>query len=773
MADEDRQAHGKAVKVIGGHKAQITRASAVLERVVTAGIVGPDDISTVRSAKTMVEKQMAKIEAQSDNLLGNDYFTEDALNELTDYLLDKGNLCEQVSTILDDSAGVKKGDATVLDTSGIGAALSESLLQMQLRHPVSASDLPKFNGESAEYIPFIESFNFLVHENDSIPDAMKATYLKRCMSEKGPDGKPNSAHDLIKHIIPTKENYKLMREKLESRFKVGYLNRVTYLANLRKLNTWKPCTTGTEIRKLYDYLTENLDLLELAGGNSVNESDILLSDVLSLIPKFIVNSFLLVPENERTLKRLLKEIDESASRMLEREVLVPKANPVYNKPRYTNNQNSNNNNRSNVYKPSFTYHGNQSLAKSGCLFCGKEHNSFTCNTGTAQERIGIAKDSRFCYNCLKVGHRTADCRFSSNCNCGIGRHCKALCLQVAQSNIGNSYHKTNSPVDQRGFVGQRGNGRGKFQSRGRGGNNSNVSPQNTNNLAVDSDVAMNILADTECFMELGRGFVKSNTSDDYQEARLFFDSASNGSYVRKDFVHGVKCEKVGMRDLDIDTFNGEVKKPNCDIVKFSVFDTNNCYEPTEMCASVVDEVCRDVPTWQLTSQQAKSIRQYQLSDPMQVSGKSVPITVLIGLDNYWKFMRRRIDDPGFGPKLRSNKLGWILSGQRDFSNPRLLTTISNNPLTLSLQTLFVNVGVSPDVSDKLELEPVVFANKLPQSEEEEYCSRFSDLETFGIKPEKEISPILEDFNNNISFNGETKRYQVGLQAWRQLWCKQG
>ena len=122
---------------------------------------------------------MAKIETQSDNLLGNDNFTRQALDELTDYLLDKGNLCEEVDKKLNEASGGNKGDTTVLDTSGIGTALSESLMQLQMRNPIAASDIPTFNGETSEFVPYLESFDYLVDSNDSIPDSMKATYLKK------------------------------------------------------------------------------------------------------------------------------------------------------------------------------------------------------------------------------------------------------------------------------------------------------------------------------------------------------------------------------------------------------------------------------------------------------------------------------------------------------------------------------------------------------------------------------------------------------------------
>ena len=111
----------------------------------------------------------------------------------------------------------------------MGDAISASLSKLNVRQPISNSDLPKFYGDAAEYVPFIECFNYLIEEDDSIPDAMKAQYLKRCLPEKTLDGKPNSAYQLVRLLVPNSDNYALMRAKLEERFKVNYVNKVTYL----------------------------------------------------------------------------------------------------------------------------------------------------------------------------------------------------------------------------------------------------------------------------------------------------------------------------------------------------------------------------------------------------------------------------------------------------------------------------------------------------------------------------------------------------------------
>ena len=109
-------------------------------------------------------------------------------------------------------------------------------------------------------------------------------------------------------------------------------------------------------------------------------------------------------------------------------------------------------------------------------------------------------------------------------------------------------------------------------------------------------------------MEIGKGFIQSNLGNDFIPVRLLFDSASNGSYGKKTSMQDLKFEKVGERNLQIDTFcEGEVKCQSCDVIKLVIHDTNNFYEPTEICISTMDFLCKDVTTWQLSSFQSKCI----------------------------------------------------------------------------------------------------------------------------------------------------------------------
>ena len=779
----EKFAHTAGMKSIAGHKLQINKASTLLEECVTANEIHPDNIEIVETYLCMVETQLGKIERIFDGLVSNSNTTEDFSNDLTGFILDKGTLCRKIKKLLNITKSnidpiqppilppQNPSGPLKLDTSGLGEALKASLSELNINKQLSVKDLPYFNGEPSEFLPFWESFNFLVHQDNKIPEVLKSTYLKKCIKEKGPDGKPNPAFELLKHIPPISENYNLMREKLEDRFKLKYQNKVIYISNLRQLSTWKPCNTGPELRKLYDHINQNMDLLELAGGSSLNESDILLSDVLSLLPRFLVNNFLEKEEDERDLNNLLREIETAASRMLEREALTKTNKPNVVRHNYNNPYSNRHTNRGSTF--------NTNSRDSSCLFCDGYHNALSCNNKSLSDRITIANQKRVCNNCLKPNHFSSNCFANKNCDCANRtKHCRALCYQregTMTQDFQGGWRRPSTQVNRgRGY---RGRGHEGFRNNNSPhGNNNNNSPGNNNNSSPGTtagnstdnrNLSISAFADNECYFEIAQGFVKSKFSDEFVPIRLMLDSASSGSYIKRDVLKQISCDKIGVKSIEIDTFSGgEVKCQDCDVVKLVIFDRNNYFEPTEICVSAVNSICRDVPTWKLTPHQSSSIRNYQLSEPNQISGKLLSIDMLIGLDHYWKFMERRTDDPGFGPRLRSSKLGWILSGQRDYSKPRLLTNISTNPLTNSIQTMFIN-SVSQPVKSISSENPVNFCNNSCEnlescSEEEHYCSQFADLETFGIKPETEISPVLEQFNSTIVFNNETKRYKVKL-----------
>ena len=181
--EEDRQAYKTALRSSNGHKLQIGRVSKTIEDCIINNRI--EDRDLVETSLKLFETQISKIETILDNEAGNPACPQDFLIDLTNFVIHHATMATKVKKLLkagDQPVGEQKSPIT-LDTSGIGDAISASLNALNLKSPISNSDLPKFYGDPSEYVPFSECFDYLVHNDDSIPDALKAQYLKKCLPE--------------------------------------------------------------------------------------------------------------------------------------------------------------------------------------------------------------------------------------------------------------------------------------------------------------------------------------------------------------------------------------------------------------------------------------------------------------------------------------------------------------------------------------------------------------------------------------------------------------
>ena len=168
------------------------------------------NLNIITATLKLLEGQVAKIENILDNEGGNPACPVDFILDLTNFVVEKGALATKINSLIklkeQPVTPPVPNPSTPIgpnpDIVGLGDAISASLNKLNVRQPISNSDLPKFYGDAAEYVPFIECFNYLIEEDDSIPDAMKAQYLKRCLPEKILDGKPNTAYQFVRLLVP-------------------------------------------------------------------------------------------------------------------------------------------------------------------------------------------------------------------------------------------------------------------------------------------------------------------------------------------------------------------------------------------------------------------------------------------------------------------------------------------------------------------------------------------------------------------------------------------
>ena len=176
MADEpteqDRAAYKAALRSTNGHKLQANRALEILEQCIVNNQI--ENIDLVKTSLKLLETQISKIEGILDNEAGNPACPQDFILDLTNFVLGKGTIASKITNLLKKKEPAKAPTGSNLDVSNITEALTASFNKLNLRQTISTSDLPKFYGDPAEYVPFVECFNYMVHDDDTIPNAMKA-----------------------------------------------------------------------------------------------------------------------------------------------------------------------------------------------------------------------------------------------------------------------------------------------------------------------------------------------------------------------------------------------------------------------------------------------------------------------------------------------------------------------------------------------------------------------------------------------------------------------
>lgn len=228
------------------------------------------------------------------------------------------------------------------------------------------------------------------------------------------------------------------------------------------------------------------------------------------------------------------------------------------------------------------------------------------------------------------------------------------------------------------------------------------------------------------------------------------DSGSTHSFINLKWVNICHLKQIGKCTLDLSTFGEPYIKKDATIVKAKVFKNLQTPDYSTMQLLAIDTMIDKITSYRLTRAQRKSIEYHnlKLADKEADSDGSLDIDILIGQDFYHALH-------GNSELVLPN--GLILSETIDKKYTLGGTSMvqctdiecKRKPPTCITAPSFVVSGHQSNF------------NVLSPTEEQETLDRFSSLDVLGINPlEKEISPILEDFNKKTIHNG--KRYEVKL-----------
>lgn len=291
--------------------------------------------------------------------------------------------------------------------------------------------IPDFDGAITKWKVFYELFNQVIHQNTSLGNAAKMHFLKTYV--KG------EAARLINHLPSTAENYDSAYKILIARYEN---TRILLGKLLDTLLEFPPIESESckSLKQLHDTVFECL----AAIGNLNVETQNWDALITHILAKKLDNETrkgyecqLKNPKEPQKTDDLLKYIE---ARFMALES-YGQEEPNEMKPTVQKNSPQSN---------------KMKKIQQKCSYCSGQHTTAKCDTFlklNEHERYAIAKEKKWCMNCLRDNHKTSECKVSYKCDKCQKLHHTTLHLESfkkndkkSNANAGNSSHSIQSMV---------------------------------------------------------------------------------------------------------------------------------------------------------------------------------------------------------------------------------------------------------------------------------------------------------------------------------------
>lgn len=460
--------------------------------------------------------------------------------------------------------------------------------------------IPKFSGDTSDWLEYFEIFKSLVHENDSLNDIKRLHYLKASLQ--------GDAAQIIKSLEFTASNYSVAWKALCERYNDP---RMLVYNHFKAIFDLEACTkeSASKLRKINDSLFKHFTALKsLESDQSLLEFMI----IFVVSKKLDSNTFreweVLRNAAGAGLPTLsdFKEFLKNTANLLEtleskQGKILPEKHPRLQSKSFVSNTLS-------------------------CVYCQKDHALYRCDEFaklSTNSRISKAKLLGVCLNCLSKGHFIDKCTSKFKC-----RKCKGK-------------HNTLLHED-------------KPQTKSKGQPETSIS---TDSVEPNKTISAFCSNDVQVLLPTATAKIISNDGS-YHTARILLDSGSQSNFIRSDF-----CKRLNLQTLDSNiTVSGLGKatsriRSRCD-VKLQAPHTN--FKMNIACL-VLDEITGDTPSFCVKRNSFKIPPNIQLSDP--TFDKPGTIDILIGSPAFWQLLCIGQVQLGINlPILQKTRLGWVISG---------------------------------------------------------------------------------------------------------------
>ena len=607
--------------------------------------------------------------------------------------------------------------------------------------------LAEFHGNYTEWEQFWNQFSSLVDTKTDLSEVTKYTYLTQCI--KG------SAKEVIAGYRGEAADYQDAIHALKSFY--GDKKRIKRLLTRKLINLEKTKCSKPDLVTFMLSLETILKQLGHDPDITISECEWLIAEIITMkLPKeaeeFIFNlnktMYFSLDQIRDGLQTLIDYLESKDERRLPNDRQVK----VNSKPNSVHHNDVVSGSSQNASSAIGTYAATTNFIT--CIYWGINHKTYQCTEYcTVSARKERLRTLRRCTWCTKP-HNTEACDVVlTTCRlCNKGKHHVFLCINSGDrsnqnKSVGNSA-MVNNTFRNHSSSGNTVQNSVKFGKGSKVTNSPKAQSDSNRNSQVVSS-ALSAIQNTNYSVALATAtvFVQSGKGQGAQ-ARAFFDSGSQRSFIRRDLSNQLKLIYSNKVDMTLDTFDNSGSQKTYEVVRPTV---SLGGKRKRLTLLVVDKLPRQISTPGLLDTAHKlSQAGFQLADQNLCSDTVKDIQVLIGSD----FMGRFV----FGMKT-VNDIDLLESAGGHLIYGRIPRYIDNNPISCS-NALIAEVLVEPTISPNVT-EPRNICSRV--IDEVPPVHKLWELDVMGINPTQEsINDIksLKHYKATVKHDGE--RYWVEL-----------
>ena len=503
--------------------------------------------------------------------------------------------------------------------------------------------LPTFSGNPLSWKTFWDSFSAAVHSNNSLTGVQKFNYLRAQVT--------GEAAQSIAGFPLTNINYEHSIALLRERF--GQTQKIVNAHMQALLTLPNPTNNMTSLRSFHDSVENHIRGLSALGQSRDSYGALLVPIILGKLPVEIKRN---VARDHPAFEWSIDELREAILkeiRVFEAGVHIT-PHPITDPPSMT----------ATFYAGAPPPHHkiNRGSRDRACVYCKGTYSTTNCTVITDHhKRLDYIKKEGLCFNCL-AKHRVAQCTSRNRCKQCSRKHHTSVCEAYANSRPPLINSQPGSQPNEQGRTTVTENAATPPVRKTPA---SNPSTPVTTTLASNpqSSVLFNS-SNSVCLLKTAVTKVKSDKTS--AVTNVLFDEGAQRSFTSQQLADALQLTPLRQETITLAPFGADSMTPRSLSVA-SIKVVTETGELIPISVLIVPKIAAPLQTvshFQLY--RLPYLQGLALAHPI-TGDRPVEISLLIGVDHYWKLVGDHVIR-GDGPTAVQSKLGYLLSGPLYHSN---------------------------------------------------------------------------------------------------------